>query len=291
MKFKKRYRVKITRWGYLYILITIIIAMGAANTGNNLLYLLSSALLALMMISGISSIANLTGLEVTISPPQEIFASHPAPFRVTLKRRRWPLPATLVGVRAQSQEVKGIIMGSPKKEETIMWLTFPHRGKAKLSSIEVVSAFPLGFFTRSRKIEVNQELLVFPSPIPTPFKKGEGEGQGEYSPGKSKGMGDEVLELRPYQEGDPLKRMDWKATARKGELIVREMADAQGDMVIVQVNRGTGNWEEILGRATYLILKSAKRGMAVGLILPDRALKPARGERHLHALLEALALA
>ncbi len=291
MRFKKRYRVKITRWGHLYILITIIIALGAANTGNNLLYLLSSALLALMMVSGISSIINLTGLKVELSPPQEIFATHPAPFRVILRRRRWPLPPTLVGIRIRGQEAKGIIMGYHGKEETTVWLTFPHRGKAELSSIEVVSAFPLGFFTRSRKIEVNQELLVFPKPIPTPLKVGEGEGEGPYSPGKSRGLGDEILELRPYQEGDSLKRMDWKATARKGELIIRETANAQGNKLIVQVNKGAGDWEEALGRATYLILESTKRGMAVGLILPDKTLKPARGEKHLSTLLEALALA
>jgi len=64
VKLKKRYRVKITRWGYIYILITIIISLGAANTSNNLLYLLAAALLAIMLISGLSSMVNITGLKI-----------------------------------------------------------------------------------------------------------------------------------------------------------------------------------------------------------------------------------
>jgi len=291
VRFKKRYRVKITRWGYLYILITIIIALGAANTGNNLLYLLSSALLALMMVSGISSMVNLLGLEVTISPPREVFASQPAPFRVVLNRRKGHLPSTLVGVRALGSRIKGIIVPPHGKEEAILWLTFPRRGRARLREVEVISAFPLGFFTRSRVLEVNLDFLVFPRPIPTPLKLGEGRGPQDYIQGRKRGHGDEILELRPYKDGDPIKRMDWKATARRGELIVREMVDTRGDRVIIQVMRGTGDWEETLGKATYLVLESAKRGMAVGLILPHVSLRPHRGERHLNALLEALALA
>ncbi len=291
MRFKKRYRVKITRWGYFYILITILIGLGAANTGNNLLYLLAAALLALMMVSGLSSIVNLTGLEVTMTPPQEVFASQPAPFRVTLKRHKWPLPSTLVGVRALGKEVKGIIVSPHSQVETILWLSFPQRGRARLHQAEIFSAFPLGFFTRSRMVDVNMELLVYPKPIPTPFRWGQEGGYGERASEREPGMGDDILELRPYKEGDTLKRIDWKATARKGELIVREMASHHGDRVIVKVHQGEGDWEEALGKATYLVLESAKRGLAVGLILPHQSFEPARGTKHIQDLLEALALA
>jgi len=290
VRLKKRYKVKITRWGYFYILITIIIGLGAANTTNNLLYLLAAALLALMMVSGLSSMVNLTGLEITVTPPQEAFASQPAPFRIGLRRHKWPLPSTLVGVRAMGRESKGLTVLPGSHKETILWLSFPRRGWARLQQAEIFSAFPLGFFTRSRIIEVNLEFLVYPRPIPTKAQWGEESGQGDGLLGTQKGQGEDILELRPHKEGDSLKGIDWKATARKGELIVREMTDPQGDRVIIRVKR-EGNWEETLGKATYLVLESAKRGLAVGLVLPHRSFEPARGQKHIQTLLEALALA
>ncbi len=36
------------------------------------------------------------------------------------------------------------------------------------------------------------------------------------------GYGTEVFGVRPYQPGDPLRRIHWRTTARRGELIVRE---------------------------------------------------------------------
>ena len=291
MKLQKKYRVKITRWGYFYILITILIGLGAANTANNLLYLLAAALLALMLISGLSSLVNLTGLELTLTPPQEIFASQPAPFRVRLKRRRWPLPSILVGVRAMGKEVKGVMVPPSREVETTLWLTFPTRGLAHLEEGEVFSAFPLGFFTRSRRVDVGLEFLVYPRPLPAPIPWDLEGREGESPRENQKGQGDDILELRPYKEGDPPKRIDWKATARKGELVVREMTNPRGDRVTIRITGKEGNWEETLGKATYLVLESAKRGLAVGLVLPHQSWEPARGEKHIQALLEALALA
>jgi disulfide bond formation protein DsbB len=49
----RKYEVKITSSGLIYILITIVLSVAAINTGNNLLYIISSLLLALMAISGL----------------------------------------------------------------------------------------------------------------------------------------------------------------------------------------------------------------------------------------------
>ncbi len=290
MKLKKRYRVKITKWGYIYILITIIVSVGAANTNNNLLYLLAATLLAIMLTSGLSSMVNITGLEIKIHPPQEIFAAIPAPFRVKITRRKWPLPSALVGVRLGEHERRGLVLSPGEGREILLWVTLPRRGMVHLTALEVFSSFPLGFFNRSRILNVDISLLVFPHPIPTPIVSVEGRGWEETTPGTSKGWGDEVMELRLYQNGDPIKMVEWKATARRGELISKEMESKTGGKVLINVNRGLGDREEILGRATYLAMEALRRGMAVGLVLPNRVIKPQRGDDHRRLLLEALAL-
>ena len=290
MKLKKRYRVKITRWGYIYILITIIISLGAANTSNNLLYLLAAALLGIMLISGLSSIVNITGLKVSVDPPQEVFANIPAPFSIKVSRDKWPLPSVLVGIRLHGHEKRGIILFPGEEREVFLWVTLPHRGMVHLTALEVFSSFPFGFFTRSRILEINVSLVVFPHPIPTPIVPVEGRGWGDTATGVSKGWGDEVLELRLYQNGDPMKMVEWKATARRGKLISKEMSSMRGEELIVELKRGRGDWEETLGQATYLVTEALKRGMSVGLVLPDRIFKPEMGDEHRRLLLEALAL-
>src|SRR6185295_6637710 len=62
----------------------------AINTGNNLLYLLVSALLALIVVSGILSEQAMRGLSLTGIAPEELYAGRPALLGATLaNRKRW----------------------------------------------------------------------------------------------------------------------------------------------------------------------------------------------------------
>jgi len=46
--------IKINKAGYIYILLTILVGFSAVNTANNLVYIIASALLSYMLVSGIS---------------------------------------------------------------------------------------------------------------------------------------------------------------------------------------------------------------------------------------------
>lgn len=52
------------------------------------------------------------------------------------------------------------------------------------------------------------------------------------------GAGSELHQLRAYQSGDPLTRIDWKATARQGSLITREYSEDQHLDVLVVIDAG-----------------------------------------------------
>jgi uncharacterized protein (DUF58 family) len=52
------------------------------------------------------------------------------------------------------------------------------------------------------------------------------------------GAGAELHQLRTYVSGDPLARVDWKATARAGTLITREYSDDQHLDVLVAIDAG-----------------------------------------------------
>ncbi len=52
------------------------------------------------------------------------------------------------------------------------------------------------------------------------------------------GAGHELYQLRDYVRGDPLTRIDWKATARSGALVAREFSEDQHLDVLVAIDAG-----------------------------------------------------
>ncbi|MBV9343697.1 MAG: DUF58 domain-containing protein [Gammaproteobacteria bacterium] len=52
------------------------------------------------------------------------------------------------------------------------------------------------------------------------------------------GAGSELHQLRAYQRGDPLTRIDWKATARVGSLVTREYSEDQHLDVLIAIDAG-----------------------------------------------------
>ncbi len=84
---------KLTREGGVYITATFVIALAALNTGNNLLYIVLSSLLAGILVSGVVSRMVLTGIELSLELPEHIFAKRPVLASFTLNNRKLTLPS------------------------------------------------------------------------------------------------------------------------------------------------------------------------------------------------------
>jgi uncharacterized protein (DUF58 family) len=94
--------------------------------------------------------------------------------------------------------------------------------------------------------------------------------------GRGPGHADEVRELRDHAPGDPLKRVAWKASARRGRLLVREMEREEGDVVWLVVDTSIELWagrpgaapldrvtDEVASLATRLLRRGERVGLAV----------------------------
>ncbi|MDQ7037815.1 MAG: DUF58 domain-containing protein, partial [Aquificota bacterium] len=90
-------KVKIKRSGSVFIGVTVFLGVAAANTGNNLLYILVSSMLSVMLVSGLSSLLNLRGIKITLIPPPRVFAGRRTTFRIIL-RKEGILPSFLIRV-------------------------------------------------------------------------------------------------------------------------------------------------------------------------------------------------
>src|SRR5262245_1988234 len=63
-RFKWPRKLRVTREGRYFLLITVCVGFGAFNTGNNLLYLLFGMFLSLILVSGVMSELSLRHLSV-----------------------------------------------------------------------------------------------------------------------------------------------------------------------------------------------------------------------------------
>jgi uncharacterized protein (DUF58 family) len=142
----------------------------------------------------------------------------------------------------------------------------------------------------SRKVVVSCSVTVVPEAVGE-IERSEGAHGAGARPVMSGGSGAEVLQLREYRRGDPLRAVDWKATARRGRLVSRDFSEDQHLEVIVAIDAGrtsalgTGEVDRLslyVNVAARFAQRAALLEDAVGVVVfaaqPLAILAPARGE-------------
>jgi hypothetical protein len=81
-----------------------------------------------------------------------------------------------------------------------------------------------------------------------------------------RGDGDELRELRDHVAGDPFKRIAWKASAKRGRLLVREMEREERDVVWLVVDASVELWAGQPGKAPLDQVIEHVGGLAAGLL-------------------------
>lgn len=89
---------EVTRAGMVYVVTTLLIGVAALNTGNNLLYLIVSTMLAAVYVSGICSSLVLRGLALHVDLPQHVFAAEVTAGCLELRNSRRYLPSLSVSI-------------------------------------------------------------------------------------------------------------------------------------------------------------------------------------------------
>jgi len=131
---------EVTRAGMIYILITVVIGIAAINTGNNLLYVVVSALLAAIIVSGIASAVVLQSLELDVLLPEHVFAARPMRGRLLLRNASSWMPSFSVRVvpakrkPARTWRWEAYTFGWPRhRAPEQQWLRVPDRRLRRVS--------------------------------------------------------------------------------------------------------------------------------------------------------------
>ncbi len=283
--------MRLTRAGALFIVLTLLFGFAAVNTGNNLLYLLVSAFLGFMAVSGLLGHLNLQRVVLNARPGQEVYAGLPATLDVfVVNRHRW-LARFMLRVRVAGESALVPVLPAAGQSIVSMPILLLERGYQKIPEIRLESCFPVNFFIRSQRIPQEADFLVFPHPVPAAMAGRESSGLASIDQiiGRSGSEGD-IQGIDDYRSGDPLRAVHWKLSARQDSLKVKKQARQADFSVILDPADFPGTLEERLGNCAYLINHYCRLQRAVGLTLQDRTIAPATGSRHKHRLLSELAL-
>jgi uncharacterized protein (DUF58 family) len=311
--------VEVTTGGVIFVVILVIVAFAAWNTGNNPLFMVFSIMLSTIFVSWAAARSALRDLTVSARFPDHIFAGEPAEVIVTVRNGKVLLPSFSILVemrgtfdrtplkrrrRARSRKITlGYFIYVPHRAsgEQSLEQVFPRRGHVLVNGFEISTRFPFGFFRHRRHLGARDvDIVVYPKPEPVadelnllPLNTGQ-------TPSLRRGAGHDLLLLRDYQPRDDLRHIDWKATARSRQLTVREFtAEDERRITIVLDTRLTDDIDEENFRIRFesgvtqtasLVQHFIDERAEVSVVLGMERGRFGTGQDHLYACLRRLAL-
>lgn len=216
--------------------------------GSELMFLVTFSLLALMALAKIFAYWTLRPLQFEASGTLEAVEGQSVSVNLRLVNRGI-LPRYLVEVKLMpdagievlepSHLVFGELLPYRPSEATIK-VRFRRRGLHLVGKAVLCAQDPLGLFVVARETQTAEQVLVYPRPKPLPV---EPEGATERLRWDESNIraplpsltGDEFWGVRPYQTGDPLRRIHWKITAHQGELSIIQTLPSfrQGGVILL----------------------------------------------------------
>lgn len=102
------------------------------------------------------------------------------------------------------------------------------RGRWRCGPLSVRTTDPFGLVSREQQFTATTEVMVTPQIVRlTPLAAGGGAGRsGESQPHRIGVVGADDVLIREYRHGDDVRRVHWRSTARRGDLMVRREEQA-----------------------------------------------------------------
>ncbi len=203
------------------VVMAMLLTILARTTGSGWLVVMASGLVPLFVLGAVAPVVPLLRAGVTLGFPSDAMVGRAVVVEVTIDGRarglmlrlRDPATAWIHGEGPSS----GTVPAVPAR-----------RGVWTAVVVELRSAAPFGLVTWRRTVRVPlvRPLEVAPVPIAgrAPLSRHDPRGDAAEGGGSRRG-GETVRGIRAYAPGDPYRLVHWPATARWGDVMVRELDD------------------------------------------------------------------
>jgi uncharacterized protein (DUF58 family) len=184
-------------------------------------------------------------------------------------------------------------------------LSPPERGSDRFRSTFIRLECPLGLVRRQLELDTSAPVRVYPNVLALREfdllnQKGRLREVG-IRQSRARGLGTEFESLRDYTEGDDFRKIDWKASARRGRLITRQYEQERNQCVMLCIDTGrymlaevdgVRKLDHVLDAILMLTNAAALAGDFVGaLVYSDvvrRYIPPRKGRSQVGAIIEAI---
>ena len=233
----------LARRSYVFIVLTAVIAIGGIWSSDRQLALLWRAPAALLLLGlafeGVTVRRLLPLARIETPTPAFLGRAQRGAFVFTNRASR-PLwleyaPATPAGFEAP-RGVRRLTLPAGAAHEDALQLLPVRLGPQPWPGLPARLRGPLALAWWDTTLRPEARCLVAPDTL-----RGSARARGLASGTRARrtaGAGQELYQLRAYVRGDPLTRIDWKATARSAELISRDYSEDQHLDILVAIDAG-----------------------------------------------------
>ncbi len=277
--------------------------LGLALTGFGSLVLLGY--LAVLLIAAAADIgfaASIAGLRVSREPMTAVRLGESSQTElriVNTGRRRLAArvrDAWVPSAGAQPRE-QSITVPSGERRSVTTALRPTRRGRRDAAQLTVRSYGPLGLAARQRRIHVTGKLSVLPSFASRRFLPEKLSRLRQIDGAilvRQRGQGSEFDSLREYVIGDDVRAIDWRATARAGDVVVRTWRPERDRHIVLAIDTGRTSaarigdeprLDAVLDACLLLAAVAARAGDRVALVAADVRVRASLGLRAGHDVL------
>ncbi|KUH32702.1 MoxR associated protein [Thermococcus celericrescens] len=216
--------------------------------------------------------------------------------RIPSLKVREDLPEGLELIDGRTEWVLSLRKGELKE---LRYRVRVKRGIHEFNWVELSYRDPFGFFHFTKKFDLYTELIGVPiiENVPTPYSTRGTKITVGSLPSPRVGEGVEFHAIREYQPGDPLKIINWKATARTGKIMANEYeSERKVDVIFIVDASYTGElvFDNLIRAAASLMLNALNSGTSFGLLLAEEVplwVRPDYGKRHFFKCIDFLSTA
>ncbi|MGY3717833.1 DUF58 domain-containing protein [Sutcliffiella cohnii] len=183
----------------------------------------------------------------------------------------------------QTKKTKILLFPWFKKTITFQYaLDRMPRGEHTLSTIRLKTGDFLGLLEKEKVFHLENHFLVYPHYVDLIYRKRESKFDQGSTTSNVKLVRDTSMTVgvREYQPGDRFSWIDWKATAKKNDIMTKEFEQQQSHDVLIYLDRSqAASFESAVSYTAALTKAILRFGSQVGLVSigKDRSIFPLRG--------------
>lgn len=249
MKSRYRYKTRLGPSGLVYVVVASLILCTGIYAQNNLLFWAFGLMVGGVLASVLVAWLSMKGLRIERLPPDHAVVGQPLVLRYLITNPKLFMPVFSLVVtenwgkgsrgwrkhgpvaqkpqRLTSPPIGWVMHLGPKQIVQAEAMCWPcRRGHLNFERIVLTTTFPFGFLRQSLEVEQSNQVLVYPRLHRLSrslwFRLAAAD-PGAHLQIDQGGGTEEFFGLRRYRPGDSQRHVDWKHTARTGQLISREL--------------------------------------------------------------------